>query len=45
MTDAVSLSGGDRIAAGGTGAVAIRPDGLFAFVLDPGQGVVRVIGL
>ena len=45
VTDAVSLSGGDRIAAGGTGAVAIRPDGLFAFVLDPGQGVVRVIGL
>ena len=35
----------DTISGGGAGRVAIRPDGLFAFVGDAGTGTVRVIGL
>jgi hypothetical protein len=41
----VSLQVYDQIAGAGTGPVAIRPDGLFAFVAAPGTTSVNVLGL
>ena len=43
--DGVTLQVYDRVAAVGTGSVAIRPDGLFAFVSAPGTTAVNVLGL
>lgn len=43
--DGVSLEVYDRITGAGTGPVAIRPDGLFAFVAAPGTTSVNVLGL
>jgi DNA-binding beta-propeller fold protein YncE len=45
MYDGATLGLVDTVAGGGTGHVAIRPDGLFVFVGDGSSGVVRVIGL
>jgi DNA-binding beta-propeller fold protein YncE len=45
VTSGASLGDGEWLEGAGTGAVAIRPDGLFAFVLDPASGTVRVIAL
>ena len=45
VTSGSALGDGEWLDGAGTGAVAIRPDGLFAFVLDPASGVVRVIAL
>lgn len=43
--DGVTLQVYDRVAGVGTGNVAIRPDGLFAFVAAPGTTAVNVLGL
>jgi len=43
--DGVTLEVYDRVAAAGTGPVAIRPDGLFAFIAAPGTTAVNVLGL
>jgi DNA-binding beta-propeller fold protein YncE len=45
LFDGVSLEVYDRIAGAGTGPVAIRPDGLFAFVSAPGTTSIHVLGL
>lgn len=45
IVDAVTLAVYDRIANVGTGPVAIRPDGLFAFIAAPAANAVHVIGL
>lgn len=45
LLDGASLTLLERIDGGGDGHVAVRPDGLFAFVDDRAAGVVRVIGL
>lgn len=45
VVDGVTLAVYDRIENAGTGPVAIRPDGLFAFVAAPAANAVRVIGL
>lgn len=45
LFDGVSLQVYDRIAGAGTGPVAIRPDGLFAFVAAPGTTSINVLGL
>ena len=43
--DGESLVVYDHVAGAGTGPVAIRPDGLFAFVAAPGTNFVNVLGL
>ena len=43
--DGESLEVTDRIEGAGRGAVAVRPDGLFAFIADPDGGVIHVLGL
>src|SRR6478672_5125738 len=43
--DGVSLQVYDQVVGAGTGPVAIRPDGLFAFVAAPGTTSVHVLGL
>lgn len=43
--DGTTLKLVDTIPGGGTGRIAIRPDGLFVFVGGGAAGVVRVIGL
>lgn len=43
--DSTTLDLADTIDSGGTGPVAIRPDGLFVFVGGGSSGLVRVIGL
>lgn len=43
--DGVTLQVYDRVSGAGTGAVAIRPDGLFAFISAPGTTAVNVLGL
>ncbi|HEX2719274.1 MAG TPA: Ig-like domain-containing protein [Gemmatimonadaceae bacterium] len=45
VVDGVTLAVYDRIENAGTGPVAIRPDGLFAFVAAPAVNAVHVIGL
>lgn len=45
ILDGSSLAVIDRIAGAGTGSIAIRPDGLFAFVAAPDRRTVNVIGL
>ena len=43
--DGVTLQVYDRVTGIGTGNVAIRPDGLFAFIAAPGTTAVNVLGL
>jgi DNA-binding beta-propeller fold protein YncE len=43
--DGVTLQVYDRVTGAGTGPVAIRPDGLFAFIAAPGTTFVNVLGL
>ena len=43
--DGVTLQVYDRVSGAGNGPVAIRPDGLFAFVSAPGTTAVNVLGL
>ena len=43
--DGVTLEVYDRVAGAGTGPVAIRPDGLFAFIAASGTTAVNVLGL
>lgn len=43
--DGVTLQVYDRVAGVGIGSVAIRPDGLFAFISAPGTPAVNVLGL
>lgn len=43
--DGSSLVEEERIPEVGRGRVAIRPDGLFAYVTDPGSRVIRVVAL
>lgn len=43
--DGVTLQVYDRIAGAGNGPVAMRPDGLFAFIAAPGTSFVNVLGL
>ena len=43
--DGASLAASDRIESAGVGRVAVRPDGLFAFIADAAKGVLQVIGL
>ena len=43
--DGGSLAVSEQIADVGTGPVAVRPDGVFAFISSVGSGVLRVIGL
>ena len=43
--DGISLDVTDRIDGTGSGAVAVRPDGLFAFIADRERGLLHVIGL
>lgn len=45
VIDGATLSLIDRVAGGGTGSVAIRPDGLFAFLAAPDRRSINVIGL
>ena len=45
LFDGVSLQVYDQVVGAGTGPVAIRPDGLFAFVAAPGTTSVNVLGL
>ena len=45
LLDGPTLTTFDRVAGAGTGSVAIRPDGLFAFVATPGSRVINVVGL
>ena len=45
VIDGVTLAVYDRIENAGTGPVAIRPDGLFAFISAPAANAVHVIGL
>lgn len=45
ILDGPSLAVVDRVAGGGTGAVTIRPDGLFAFVVSADGMTINVIGL
>jgi hypothetical protein len=45
ILDGPTLTTFDRVAGAGTGSVAIRPDGLFAFVVTPGSRVLNVVGL
>ena len=45
LFDATSGQVSERIPDVGTGHVAIRPDGLFAFIASPSAGVLRVIVL
>ena len=45
LFDGAIRSVSERIDGVGSGAVAVRPDGLFAFVADRGAGVLRVLGL
>jgi DNA-binding beta-propeller fold protein YncE len=45
LFDGASRAVSERIDGVGSGAVAVRPDGLFAFVADRGAGVLRVVGL
>ena len=43
--DGATLATSEEIAGVGNGSVAVRPDGVFAFVADVAAGVLRVIGL
>jgi len=43
--DGATLAVSERIADVGTGRVAVRPDGVFAFISVVGSNVLRVIGL
>jgi YVTN family beta-propeller protein len=43
--DGGNLVVSEQIAEVGTGHVAVRPDGIFAFISSAGSGVLRVIGL
>lgn len=45
VIDGTTLTRIDQVAGGGTGAVAIRPDGLFAFLAAPDRRSINVIGL
>jgi DNA-binding beta-propeller fold protein YncE len=45
LFDAGTLAPSDAIAGAGLGRVAVRPDGLFAFIGAPASGVLHVIGL
>lgn len=45
VIDGTTLTLIDQVAGGGTGAVAIRPDGLFAFLAAPDRRSINVIGL
>ena len=45
LFDATSAQTSEQIPGVGTGHVAIRPDGLFAFIASPSSGVLRVIVL
>ena len=45
LFDAGTLAPSDVVTGAGLGRVAVRPDGLFAFIGAPGSGVLHVIGL
>ena len=45
IVDALTMTVLERVPGVGAGAVGVRPDGVFAFVAAPGDGVLRVIGL
>ena len=45
IADGAALVLRERIAGVGTGRVVVRPDGLFAFVVDPATGLVKVVVL
>jgi hypothetical protein len=45
ILDGPSMTVVDRIAGAGTGTVAIRPDGLFAFIAVPERRTINVVGL
>ncbi len=45
LFDGLTRAVSERIDGVGSGAVAVRPDGLFAFVADRASGVLRVVGL
>lgn len=45
VIDGATLTRLDQVAGGGTSAVAIRPDGLFAFLAAPDRRSLNVIGL
>jgi YVTN family beta-propeller protein len=45
LFDGITRSVSERIEGVGSGGVAVRPDGLFAFVADRANGVLRVVGL
>ena len=45
LLDGPTLATFDRVAGAGTGSVAIRPDGLFAFVITAGRRAINVVGL
>ena len=45
ILDGLSLAVIDRVLGAGTGAVAIRSDGLFAFIAAPDRRTVNVVGL
>lgn len=45
ILDGPTLTRIDQIAGAGTGSVAIRPDGLFAFIALPGGRSINVVGL
>ena len=45
ILDGRTLATLDRIAGAGTGTVAIRPDGLFAFIAAPDRRTINVVGL
>lgn len=45
IADGAAMSVLERIPGVGTGAVGVRPDGVFAFVAEPAARLLRVVGL
>ena len=45
LLDGPTLTVFDQVAGAGNGSVAIRPDGLFAFITVPGSRTINVVGL
>ena len=45
LVDGPTLAIFDQVAGAGNGSVAIRPDGLFAFIAVPGSRTINVVGL
>ena len=45
LLDGPTLTAFDHVAGAGNGSVAIRPDGLFAFVTAPSSRTINVVGL